>query len=271
MKLERKNTHFMTLLSSLLITLMLVILSPTYVQADRILEGYDARKWLINNNYIEKQPVYKIFHEKIGNQSYRKRVLTYKTTRKFERFSKLFYSDPPSSDGFKGWNGYNVAPRDTYPMYLYNIVITVDWERYQRYINSFQPTSFQPIPKPSGATECRSIGPKGKGFMVGTKQSGNWCMYHRNGRLSQETPYAHGVKHGMSREYYDNGNRRRQIPYWNGKYHGKTIWWYRNGNSQSMVHHDNGVEHGEYRTWYENGRSSACFMYTYGKRVKCSL
>ena len=34
MKLERKNTHFMKLLSFVLIALMLVIISPTYVQAD---------------------------------------------------------------------------------------------------------------------------------------------------------------------------------------------------------------------------------------------
>jgi hypothetical protein len=147
MKLEQRKIHLMTLMSSVLTALMFVVVSPTYVQADRILDGHDARKWLLENKYIEEKPVYKIYYEKIGNQSYKKRVLTYKTTPRFEKFAKLFYSSPPSPDGLKGWAGNNTAPRDTYPMYLYNIVITVDWDKYLANKNIRYPNPKPPIKK----------------------------------------------------------------------------------------------------------------------------
>ena len=45
MKLEQRKTHLMTLLSFVLVTLMLVIVSPTYVQADtKFMSGTEALK-----------------------------------------------------------------------------------------------------------------------------------------------------------------------------------------------------------------------------------
>lgn len=120
------------------------------------------------------------------------------------------------------------------------------------------------------ATHCHSIG--SGNYMIGDKNTlGNYCQYNnQTGRLSSETPYAHGVRHGTMRIYYKNGEKKQEIPYWNGKKNGTSIWWYKNGNYKSKLNFEDNKERGEYRTWYENGNPSACWIYpNVGKRYKC--
>ena len=122
------------------------------------------------------------------------------------------------------------------------------------------------------ATHCHSIG--SDSYMIGDKNTlGNYCQYNnKTGRLSTETPYAHGVKHGTMRIYYENGDKKQEIPYWNGKKNGTSISWYRNGNYKSKLNFEDGKQRGEYRTWYESGKPSACWFYPHhGKRYKCPL
>lgn len=141
-------------------------------------------------------------------------------------------------------------------------------------LNPYDPNvdPYEPGPEPSGATHCHSIGPNGKGFMVGDKQLGSHCMYHQNGRLSQEMPYAHGKKHGTARNYYDNGEKSAEYPYWNGKKNGQQLSWYRNGNLKGRHYFEDNQLHGEARTYYEDGRPTACWLYDHGRRIsRCPL
>ncbi|MBM9518895.1 hypothetical protein JWG39_03580 [Desulforhopalus vacuolatus] len=233
MKLEQRKILFMTLMSSVLTALMLIVVSPAEVQADRLLDGHDARKWLLENEYIEKAPVYKFYYEKIGNKIYRKRVLTWKTTPRFERFAKLAYSSPPSPDGLKGWTGQNLAPRDTYPMYLYNVVVTVDWDTYIAHKNKVSPNPKPPHPTPSPANKY-----------------GFYTTYHTsNGKIQEQ-----GFRN-------DQGQREGLVK----------VWW-SNGNRKSVAHYVKGKLHGEMRTYFQNGNPASCFIYNHGKRnSKCPL
>lgn len=135
--------------------------------------------------------------------------------------------------------------------------------------NTLNDIVYSPEPE---ATHCHSVGPPGKGFMLGTKQLGNWCSYHQNGRLSQEFPYAHGERHGTAREYFDNGERRAEYTYWNGKKNGQSLVWWNNGNIRSKHYLEDDQLHGEARTWYKNGNPSTCWIYNYGKKnSRCPL
>jgi hypothetical protein len=141
-------------------------------------------------------------------------------------------------------------------------------------LNPYDPNidPYIPEPEPTPATHCHSIGPAGDGFMIGDRQLGNHCMYHQNGRLSHEVPYAHGVRHGTERTYFDSGEKREERTYWNGELNGKQFTWYRNGNYSSTKNFEDGKSRGEYRTYYEDGRPTACFTYhSNGKRTKCPL
>ncbi len=103
MKIEQRRTHLMALLSFVLIALILVTVSPTYVQANdnRILDGNNAIAWLKDNHYIERQPIY------ING------IENYRMKKQFEIFDKLMYSNPASPDGLKGVNWYSPTPLET--------------------------------------------------------------------------------------------------------------------------------------------------------------
>jgi hypothetical protein len=140
--------------------------------------------------------------------------------------------------------------------------------------NTLDDNFYSPEPE---ATHCHSVGPAGQGFMVGTNQLGNWCMYHQNGRLSEEIPYAHGNRHGTAREYFDNGKLRAEYTYFNGKKNGKKRVWYRSGEYENEIlksehNYEDDRLHGEARTWYQNGNPSTCWRYNYGQKLyKCPL
>jgi len=208
MKVEQRKTHSRTLLSFVLIALMLVIVLPTYVQADRILDGRDALKWLIENKYIENKYVITVTNEYNANANYhyRKRHTSYRTTPRFERFNKLMYSDPASLDGLKGVNWYSATPREIYPKLINNVVITVDWQTYIAYKGYHNPNPPNPpIPPQPSVAGCSSIG--SGHYTIGNKQTlGTVCTYFSNGHLRSETRYKNNKKHGLERFFHNTGD-----------------------------------------------------------------
>lgn len=210
MKLEQRKTYLMALFSFVSIALMLVIVSPTYVQADnnRILDGDNAIAWLKYNHYIE------------GDIYYIDGIPNYKTRPEFKTFDKLMYSDPTSPDGLKGVDWYSKTPRETYPKLINNIVINVDWQTYRKYEGSKNPQnpsppSFTPLnPQPIGATKCSSSGSPGP---HGSIQNGLVCHYYSNGQLNYERQYQNGVLHGISNKYLRSGHPETLKVYRNGR------------------------------------------------------
>ena len=248
MKLEQRETQLMTLLSFVLITLMLVIVSPTYVQADtKYMSGTEAMNWLKGKGYI-------------------KRDGTDMPTEHFRSWKERSWTAPPSPDGLGYVSHYSQDPWNYMNYPIENPMIIIN-------LTPTPPIGLFGLPVPPGSTHCKATGPNGRGFMVGNKQSGSHCMYHNsNGRLSQVIPYANGLRHGLGINYYDNGYKSSETPYRNGKKHGQQLSWYRNGNLKSKLSWENGKQRGEYRTWYKNGRPSACWTYYYdGSRNKCPL
>lgn len=121
----------------------------------------------------------------------------------------------------------------------------------------------------NGATHCHSIG--SGSYMIGNTQLGTRCSYHQNGRLSQETPYAHGVIHGTMRKYWDNGNKREEHPYWNGQRNGTKYAWRKDGIRLETINYVDGRKHGEARSFSNNGNLSRCSIYNHGSRTgSCS-
>ncbi len=126
MKVEERKTHLMALLSFVITALMLVIVSPTYVQADnlRILDGDRAKKWLASIGYISCDQ-YNICVTK---------------QRKFGKFDALLSGYSP--DGLRAVDYYTNKPWGDHPKSIENPVILVDWQVYQDYRRKKRPDPF---------------------------------------------------------------------------------------------------------------------------------
>ena len=65
--------------------------------------------------------------------------------------------------------------------------------------------------------------------------------YWRNHVPDCETPYVHGVKHGVEKAWRADGKIWFEIPYVNGGRHGVAYLWHENGNLWHERHYVNGA------------------------------
>lgn len=89
--------------------------------------------------------------------------------------------------------------------------------------------------------EKRMFGITGEPILVENYECGELqgaCTYYQNGYKYQETPYRHGKKHGIERQYIDGESLVEETEYYDGLKHGpstfyvdglsKTEWYYNN-------------------------------------------
>lgn len=197
MKLEQRKIYLMGLLSSVLTVLMLMIVSPTYVQAEdiRILDGDKAIRWLQKNHYIENQHTY--------IDGYK----SYWTKDNFQIFMNLLYSSPPSMDGLKSVNYYSNFNRDRYPKAINRIVIIVDWQAYQDYINHknlILTPHPPPIPVSNPCGKYVAMNDEQAWFSRQMKAWKDKKLYHQGLKLY---PQGRGLRGFMNKNQYEVNKR----------------------------------------------------------------
>ncbi len=79
-------------------------------------------------------------------------------------------------------------------------------------------------------------------------------VYHRNGKIWSETPYANGKKHGVATQWYEDGSKQLEKMWVNGKEHGFWTSWYGNGAKRYEAIWQNSSPYGIQTHWLESGQ-----------------
>jgi antitoxin component YwqK of YwqJK toxin-antitoxin module len=105
---------------------------------------------------------------------------------------------------------------------------------------------------------------------------GTVCVWRPNPNNTHykhsETPYVHGVLHGVAVEWFASGAPRCTKTYVDGALHGTVCVWrpIPNGEGAHYKHaatpYVHGVRHGTAVEWYASGETSACTTYANGAR-----
>ncbi len=90
--------------------------------------------------------------------------------------------------------------------------------------------------------------------------------YYQNGKITEESMYVSGKKHGKTVYYYQNGNKSAERTYENGELHGPSIYYYPNGGIRCSYTYKNGELDGVQRCFFPGGATRWELAYTNGKR-----
>jgi len=99
-----------------------------------------------------------------------------------------------------------------------------------------------------------------EGNYVNQQKEGVWKIY-KNGQLTADEEYKHGVKNGKSHQYYDTGEVMEEKEWVNEKEDGDYQIFYKSGEPYMQCKMKQGMRHGLFLVSYENGRQEMVAEY----------
>jgi antitoxin component YwqK of YwqJK toxin-antitoxin module len=99
-----------------------------------------------------------------------------------------------------------------------------------------------------------------EGNYVNQQKEGVWKIY-KNGQLTADEEYKHGVKNGKSHQYYDTGEVMEEKEWVNEKEDGDYQVFYKSGEPYMQCKMKLGMRHGLFLVSYENGRQEMVAEY----------
>lgn len=103
------------------------------------------------------------------------------------------------------------------------------------------------------------------GHFANGKRTGDWELYHRNGKLAKKGQYGESKLEGLWHVYNEDGALMREEAYKSGKKNG--VWKFFASDGKQMLReqaYKDGEKHGMWRQWYDNGQLSHEIPYVEG-------
>lgn len=96
--------------------------------------------------------------------------------------------------------------------------------------------------------------PRTKGYFENGRPKGAYIKYYENGVVMEEGTYANGKQSGSFKRYYENGNVAQEKNFnAEGKEEGKVVLYHENGQKEFEYNKTNGVTTGSATRYYEDG------------------
>jgi len=113
------------------------------------------------------------------------------------------------------------------------------------------------------------IEPTEKNTTIDTSDPDNVKEYYASGNIRRITALRDSKKHGVEKLYFDSKDKKvsKESSYFTGTKHGRQMEFFDNGKIKSVVNYQNDKEHGLAKYYYTNGKVKSECRYKEGKKM----